>query len=117
MLPYWFGNFALVNAGADSTVLLLAAVTYAVASAGLFNIRLIIRATVIYGNIISLMLGVYEAVVRSLADLLPLGCPERFYRSEIMPPASLSRHHSTPRVASSQGNRLRTFEYETMADR
>lgn len=73
VLPVWFGNFSLIYAGALSTVLLLAAITYAVVSARLFNIRVILRATLIYTILVSLAIEVYGAAVHFLSELLPLG--------------------------------------------
>ncbi|BDI34128.1 hypothetical protein CCAX7_61790 [Capsulimonas corticalis] len=75
VLPYWYGDFRLINVGTLSTILLLGTVAYAVFVQHLFNIRVIVRTTVIYAVIISFALEVYQAAVAFLADLLPLGNP------------------------------------------
>jgi hypothetical protein len=75
ILPYGFGDFRFINVGTLSTILLLGAVAYAVFVHHLFNIRVIIRTTVIYALLISVALEVYQAAVVFLAELLPLGDP------------------------------------------
>jgi len=73
VLPTWFSDFRFVNAGALSTVLLLGAITYAVSTARLFNVRVIVKATFVYTVGISLALAAYGATVKFLADLIPFG--------------------------------------------
>ncbi|HEY3329249.1 MAG TPA: histidine kinase N-terminal 7TM domain-containing protein [Capsulimonadaceae bacterium] len=75
VLPYWFGNFALIHIGTISTIFFLAAVGYAVFAFHLFDIHVIIRATFVYAGLIALALELYSLSLDFLAKLLPLGAP------------------------------------------
>nr|ACX33977.1 predicted transmembrane protein [uncultured bacterium RM44] len=48
ILPFWFADFRFINTGTLSTILLLAALGYAVFAHHLFNIRVIVRRTMIF---------------------------------------------------------------------
>ena len=63
LLPYGFGDFRFVDAGPLSTALFLLAVGYAVLKHRLFDLRRLVRKTVVLGLLGSLALGIYGAVV------------------------------------------------------
>lgn len=71
VLPFWYGDFRFIHVGTLSTILLLIAVAYAVFVHHLFNIRVIVRKTLVYATLISVALEVYQVAVGFLADLLP----------------------------------------------
>ena len=73
VLPYGFGDFRFVNAGALSTILFLAAIGYAVFAAHLFSVRVIVRAAFVYAWLITLALELYQLAVTFLARLIPFG--------------------------------------------
>lgn len=77
VLPYGAGDFRFIHVGTLSTILLLVAVAYAVFAHHLFNVRVIVRAALVYAALVSLALEVYQVTVGFLADLLPLGDPAR----------------------------------------
>jgi hypothetical protein len=80
LLPYGFGDFRFINLGPLSTILFLAAMSYAVFAAHLFSFRVIIRAAFIYAGLITLALELYQLAVTFLARLLPVGdASERAY--------------------------------------
>ena len=63
LLPYGFGNFRYADAGPLSTALFLLSVGYAVLKHRLFDLRRLVRKTVVIGILGSLALAVYGAVV------------------------------------------------------
>ena len=71
VLPYGYGDFRFIHVGTLSTILLLIAVAYAVFVHHLFNVRVIVRKTLVYAALISVALEVYQVAVGLLADLLP----------------------------------------------
>ncbi len=73
VLPYWYGDFRFIHVGTLSTILLLAAVGYAVFAYHLFSIRVIVRATFVLAGLLALALELYGLVLSFLAHLLPLG--------------------------------------------
>lgn len=75
VLPYGAGDFRFIHVGTLSTILLLVAVAYAVFAHHLFNVRVIVRAALVYAALVSLALEMYQVAVGFLADLLPLGDP------------------------------------------
>lgn len=75
VLPYVYGNFHLIYWGSLSSIFFLAAVAYAAVSRDLFDARLVLRKTVIYGLLIAFAVSMYEVAVESLAGLLPVGDP------------------------------------------
>jgi hypothetical protein len=75
VLPYAINDFAYINLGTLSTVLFLAAVTYATLMQHLFNIRVIIKATVVTAILVGLALELYQASIGFLTQLLPLKDP------------------------------------------
>lgn len=80
LLPYAFGNFALIHVGTLSTILFLAAVGDAVFVHHLFDVRLVVRAAFVYAGLVALALELYQLALSFLAHLLPLGnAAERTY--------------------------------------
>lgn len=73
VIPYATGSFRYVNFGTLTTIIFLGAVTYAAAIHHMFDIRLLIRRTLVYGVVISLTVELYQLAVDALTKLLPLG--------------------------------------------
>jgi len=63
LLPYSFGDFRFCDVGTLSTLLFLLSVAYAVFVHGLFEVRLVLRATLVYGLLLALVLGAYSSAV------------------------------------------------------
>ncbi len=74
-LPYLFGDFAYIHIGTVSTIIFLSTVAYAAVSKHLFNVQVVIRATLVFGLLIAFALELYQASVEFLTKLLPLGDP------------------------------------------
>lgn len=72
-LPYWYGDFRFIHVGTLSTIFFLAAVAYAAVSYRLFDLRLLVRATLLYALLIAFALELYQLAVEFLTRLLPLG--------------------------------------------
>jgi hypothetical protein len=72
VLPYYFGNFHYIHVGPLSTIIFLGLVAYAVSVYHLFNVRILVRSTVVFAILIGLFLEFYRIAVDSLAHLLPL---------------------------------------------
>ena len=72
VLPYWFGDFALINVGTISTILFLGAAGYAAFAYHLFDVHVFVRATVVYAGFISLALELYNIALHFLGSLIPL---------------------------------------------
>ena len=80
LLPYAFGDFALIHVGTLSTILFLAAVGDAVFVHHLFDVRVVLRAAFVYAGLVALALELYQLALSFLAHLLPLGnAAERTY--------------------------------------
>jgi hypothetical protein len=75
LLPYLYGDFRFIDAGTLSTIFFLAAVAYAATVHHLFDVRVLIRATLVYGVLVALAVELYQFAVESLTHLLPLGDP------------------------------------------
>ena len=73
LLPYLAGDFRFIHIGTISTIIFIAATGYAVFVYHLFDIHVVIRATLVYGGLIALALEFYHASIGFLAHLLPLG--------------------------------------------
>jgi hypothetical protein len=63
LLPYWSGDFRYCDVGALSTLLFLLAVAYATLWRRLFDLRLFLRKTLVYGVLLTGVLGVYSSTV------------------------------------------------------
>jgi hypothetical protein len=75
VLPYYYGDFRFIDAGTLSTILFLAAVAYAATVHHLFDVRVLVRATLVYGVLVAFAVELYQLAVESLTRLLPLGDP------------------------------------------
>jgi hypothetical protein len=62
-LPYGLGDFRFIDAGPLSSLLFLIAVGYAILRHRLFDIRVFVRKTLVYGLLLSLALALYAGVV------------------------------------------------------
>jgi hypothetical protein len=81
LLPYAFGDFRFTDAGPLSTVLFLAGVAYAVLKHRLFNIRVLVRRTLVYGVLLSASIAAYSALIVLATDWFAgegRGAVERF---------------------------------------
>lgn len=63
VLPYGFRDFRYTDVGTLSTMLFLLCVGYAILRHRLFDLRLFVRRTVVYGLLLSFALSAYSAVV------------------------------------------------------
>ena len=63
LLPYGFGDFRFCDAGTLSTLVFLLTIAYAVFFHGLFDVRIMVRATLVYGLLLTLVLGGYSSAV------------------------------------------------------
>jgi hypothetical protein len=61
--------------GTLSTIFFLAIVAYASVAHHLFNIRVIVKTTLVFTALIALTLEFYQLAIDSLTHLLPLGDP------------------------------------------
>jgi hypothetical protein len=73
VLPYFYGDFRFIDAGTLSTIFFLAAVAYAATIHHLFDVRVLVRATLVYGVLVAFAVELYQVAVESLTRLLPLG--------------------------------------------
>ena len=72
-LPYLFGDFRFIDVGTLSTIFFLGAVAYAASVYHLFNIRVLIKTTLVFSLLIAFALELYQGSVEFLARLLPVG--------------------------------------------
>jgi hypothetical protein len=75
ILPYLYGDFRFIDAGTLSTIFFLAAVAYAATVHHLFDMRVLVRATFVYGVLVAFAVELYQVAVESITRLLPLGDP------------------------------------------
>ena len=74
-LPYWYGDFRYIHVGTLSTIFFLVVVAYAAVSYRLFNVRVLLKRTVVFALLIAFALELYQLAVSALAGLLPLSDP------------------------------------------
>lgn len=74
-LPYLYGDFRFIHIGTLSTIAFLVAVAYTASVHRLFNLRILIRKTLIFSVLITFALELYQLTVEFLARLLPLDDP------------------------------------------
>lgn len=72
-LPYLLGDFRFTDIGTLSTILFLLAVGWAVARHQLFDLRLFLSRTLVYGLLLSLVVSAYSAVVVLVTERLTAG--------------------------------------------
>lgn len=70
VLPYGWGDFTYTDVGTLSTILFLLAVAYAIVKHHLFDIRVLLRKTLVYGLLLSLVLAAYSAIALLVTDHL-----------------------------------------------
>jgi hypothetical protein len=70
LLPYGFGDFRFCDLGTLSTVFFLLAVTYAIFIHRLFSVRVLIRATLVYGILLAFVLGTYSSAIFVLTQYM-----------------------------------------------
>ncbi len=63
LLPYGFGDFRFCDVGTLSTLCFVLAVAYATFIHGLFDLRVILRETLVYGVLLAFVLGTYSSAV------------------------------------------------------
>lgn len=68
LLPFSFSNFRYDDLGPLSTILFMIAVAYAVVRHHLFDIRVFIRRTFVWGIVLSLAMAVYSAMILLATD-------------------------------------------------
>jgi hypothetical protein len=73
LLPYGWGDFRWCDLGALSTLLFLLAIAYATLRRGLFEVRVLVRQTVVYGLLLAFVLGGYSSAVFVLSQALTEG--------------------------------------------
>ncbi len=75
VLPYLYRDFRFIDVGTLSTIFFLAVIAYTSVVHHLFNIRVILRATLVLTVLIALTLEFYQLAIEFLTHLLPLGDP------------------------------------------
>lgn len=73
VLPYLFGSFRFTDVGTLSTILFLLAVGWAVARHQLFDLKIFLSRTLVYGVLLSLVVSTYSAVVVLVTEQLTAG--------------------------------------------
>ena len=69
-LPYAFGNFRFCDVGALSTLCFVLAVAYAAFLHRLFDVKMLVRETLVYGILMAFVLGGYSATVFVVTQVL-----------------------------------------------
>jgi hypothetical protein len=70
VLPYGFGDFRYTDVGPLSTIAFLLCVGYAILKHRLFDLKLFVRRTLVWGLLLSFVLSAYSAVVVLVTDRL-----------------------------------------------
>ena len=70
ILPVGFGYFGLQEAGALSVIFLIAAFAYAIAFQGLFDVRIVVKRTVIFTGLVGGCIGLYGALALFATQVL-----------------------------------------------
>ncbi len=65
-------DYRFIHVGPLSTIIFLGLVAYAVSVHHLFNVRILVRSTVVFAVLIGVFLEFYRIAVDALAHLLPL---------------------------------------------
>lgn len=73
LLPFGFGYFSLCDVGTLSTVLFILAVAYATFIHRLFDLQVVVRKTLVYGVLLTFVLGAYSSAVFVLSQHLTSG--------------------------------------------
>jgi hypothetical protein len=70
LLPYGFQVFSFQDAGAFATVILLVAIAYAITVTHLFDVRIVIKRTLVYSLLLTAIAGGYSGVEYIFTELL-----------------------------------------------
>jgi hypothetical protein len=70
VLPYGFGDFRFCDVGTLSTLCFVLAVAYATFVHGLFDPRVILRETLVFGILMAFVMGAYSSIVFLLTQCL-----------------------------------------------
>lgn len=70
LLPYGFGDFRFCDIGTLSTLFFVLAIAYATFLYRLFDLRFILRETLVYGLLLAFVLGGYSSMVFVIAQYL-----------------------------------------------
>jgi hypothetical protein len=70
LLPYGWGDFRFCDGGTLSTLLFVLAVAYATFLHGLFDLRVLLRRTLVYGLLLAFVLGAYSSAVFVVSQYL-----------------------------------------------
>ena len=73
LLPYGLGDFRFCDAGTLSTIFFVLAIAYATFLQGLFDLRLLLRKTLVYGVMMVFVLSAYSATVFLITQYLTDG--------------------------------------------
>jgi len=73
LLPYVWNDFRFCDAGALSTLFFVLAVAYATFIHRLFDLRVVVRKTLVYGVLLTLVLGAYSSAVFLVSQHLTSG--------------------------------------------
>jgi hypothetical protein len=70
LLPYGWGDFRFCDVGTLSTLLFVGAVAYATFLHGLFDLKVLLRRTLVYGLLLAFVLGTYSSTVFVISQYL-----------------------------------------------
>ena len=73
LLPYGFGNFRFCDLGTFSTLAFVLSITYATLLHRLFDLRFILRETLVYGLLMTFVLSAYSSAVFLITQYLTEG--------------------------------------------
>ena len=73
LLPYRYGDFRFSDTGTLSTLLFTLCIAYATFLHRLFEARLLLRATLVYGTLLVFVLSVYSSMVMLITNYLTSG--------------------------------------------
>lgn len=73
LLPYGLDNFRFCDVGTLSTIFFVLAIAYATFLHGLFDLRLLLRDTLVYGLLLTFVLGAYSSAVFLVTQYLTSG--------------------------------------------
>lgn len=73
LLPYRFGDFRFCDVGPLSTILFVLAIAFATLVHRLFELRVVVRETLVYGILLAWVLGAYSSTVFVVSQHLTAG--------------------------------------------
>jgi hypothetical protein len=73
LLPYVWGEFRFCDVGTLSTLLFVLAIAYATFLHGLFDLRVLLRRTLVYGLLLAFVVGTYRSAVLVLSQYFTAG--------------------------------------------